>query len=94
MSNKFKFKGIIEEATRGGAIIRVPIDIKKEYNKGRLKVNVTFDDEPYKGSIVNMGLKNDDGSTCYIIGILKDIRKKINKNIGDEVEVVVEVLSD
>ena len=32
---------------------------------------------------------NDDGSVCYIIGILKDIRKKINKQAGEMIEVVV-----
>ena len=33
-----------------------------------------FDGIPYDGSIVNMGVKNPDGSVCYIIGILKSIR--------------------
>ena len=27
------------------------------------------DGEPYSGSIGNMGLKNDDGSVCHLIGI-------------------------
>lgn len=51
------------------AYVRVPINIKKEYGKGRLKVEATFDGEPYSGSVVNMGVKNADGSVCYIIGI-------------------------
>ena len=67
----------------------VPIDIKKEYGKGRLKVQATFDGEPYSGSVVNMGVKNDDGSVCYIIGIPQAIRKKIDKTFGDKVEVVL-----
>ena len=40
-----------------------------------MKVHATFDGypshglEPYDGSIVNMGVKNADGTICYIIGI-------------------------
>ena len=48
-----------------------------------------FDGEPYEGSVVNMGVKNEDGSICYIIGIRKDIRKKIGKEPGDTVEVII-----
>ncbi len=71
------------------AYVRVPIDIKKEYGKGRLKVQATFDGEPYIGSVVNMGVKNADGRVCYIIGITQAIRKKIGKTFGDKVEVVL-----
>ena len=70
-----------------GAYIVFPYDLKKEFGKGRLKVHAEFDGEPYDGSIVNMGLKNKDGSICYILGILKEIRKKINKGPGDKVKV-------
>jgi citrate lyase gamma subunit len=34
-------------------------------------------------------MKNEDGSICYIIGILKDIRKKINKQFGDKIKVTI-----
>lgn len=44
---------------------------------------------PYDGSIVNMGIKNADGSICYIIGMLKSIREQLGKSEGDEVEVTV-----
>ena len=54
-----------------------------------MKAEITFDGEPYSGSIVNMGLKNDDGSVCYIIGIRKDIQLKIGKQPGDTVKVTV-----
>ena len=70
-----------------GAYVIFPYDLKKEFGKGRLKVHAEFDGEPYDGSIVNMGIKNDDGSICYILGILKEIRKKINKGPGDKVKV-------
>jgi hypothetical protein len=36
-----------------------------------------------------MGVKNKDGSVCYIIGVRKDIRAKIGKQPGDAVKVTV-----
>jgi hypothetical protein len=72
-----------------GAYIEFPYDIKKEFGKGRVKVDAQFDGELYSGSIVNMGIKNTDGSICYIIGIRKDIRKKINKQAGENIKVII-----
>lgn len=92
MSRKvYEFQAVIEPVPdKGGAYIRFPYDIREEFGKGRVKVNVTFDGEPYCGSIVNMGVKNADGSVCYILGVRKDIRGKIGKQPGDEVSVSVE----
>jgi hypothetical protein len=72
-----------------GAYVEFPYDIKTEFGKGRVKVHAFFDGEPYDGSIVNMGIKNTDGSICYIIGLRKDIRKKIGKQPGDYVKVTI-----
>ena len=69
------------------AYIMVPVDIRKEYGKGRIKVKATFDGEPCSGSVVNMGVKDADGNVCYIIGITKALRQKIGKTFGDSVEV-------
>lgn len=55
---------IIPVADKGGAYVVFPWDIRKEFGKGRVKVHATFDGEPYDGSIVNMGIKNRDGSIC------------------------------
>jgi len=74
---------------KGGAYVSFPYDVRVEFGKGRVKVYATFDGEPYEGSIVNMGVKNADGSVCYIIGILKDIRSKIGKQAGDMVKVTI-----
>ncbi len=70
-----------------GAYIEFPYDLKKECGKGRIKVYAEFDGEGYEGSIVNMGLKNNDGSICYIIGVRQDIRRRINKTYGDKINV-------
>lgn len=74
---------------KGGAYVKFPYDIRKEFGCARVKVHVTFDGIPYDGSIVNMGIKNSDGSICYIIGILKKIREQLGKTEGDEVEITV-----
>ena len=91
MNNKtYEYESLICEADqKGGAYVIFPYDIRKEFGKGRVKAYVTFDGEPYEGSIVNMGIKNADGSICYLIGIRKDIRTKIGKQPGDRVRVTV-----
>lgn len=89
----YLFDAVIEPVpNKGGAYVRFPYDIRKEFGKGRVKVEITFDGEPYSGSIVNMGVKNEDGSVCYIIGVRKDIRDKIGKQPGDIVTVTVKAL--
>ena len=39
-----------------------------------------------------MGVKNEDGSVCYIIGIRKEIRNKIGKQPGDMVLVTAKAI--
>lgn len=73
----------------GGAYVIFPWNIKEEFDRGRVKVLALFDNEPYQGGIVNMGVKNEDGSICYIIGIPKRIRNKINKGDLDLVHVII-----
>ena len=87
----YEYDAIIQSSAsgRGGALVPFPFDIRAEFGKGRVKVHATFDGEPYDGSVVNMGVKNADGSICYIIGILKDIRNKIGKQPGDSVHVTI-----
>lgn len=80
----YEFKAIIKKVPDiDGAYIDFPFDVRKEFNKGRVKVHATFDGYKYNGSLVRMGTKN------HIIGIRKDIRKSINKQAGDEIEVTI-----
>lgn len=74
---------------KGGAYTIFPYNIREEFNKGRVKVHVTFDGYDYDGSIVNMGIKDEFDQVVYIIGIKKDIQKAINKTIGDTVEITL-----
>ena len=89
-SKTYKFDAIICKVPDiDGAYIEFPYDLKAEFGKGRVKVHATFDGVPYDGSIVNMGVKNADGSVCYIIGLRKDIRTRIGKQPGDGVHVTI-----
>ncbi len=47
---------------KGGAYIVFPYDVRVEFGTGRRRVHASFDGIPYDGSLVNMGLKNPDGS--------------------------------
>lgn len=86
----YEYDAVIQKVhDQDGAYVIFPYDVREEFKKGRVKVHATFDGEPYDGSIVNMGVKNDDGSICYIIGIRKDIREKIGKQPGDTVKVTI-----
>ncbi|MCJ0572068.1 DUF1905 domain-containing protein [Enterococcus cecorum] len=81
----YQFTSVIEasEVGKGGAYVRVPVNIKEYFGKGRLKVRVYFETVYYEGSIVNMEVKNPDGSVCYILGVRKDIREELQKDVGD-----------
>lgn len=41
-----------------------------------------------------MGVKNPDGSVCYVIGVLKAIRQKLGKADGETIRVAVEIRED
>ena len=79
-----------EEPDSGGAWVAFPYDIRQLFGKGRVKVHASFDGIPYDGSIVNMGVKNADGSICYVIGVRKAIREALGKGEGDTLHVVIE----
>ena len=55
---------LVEDPEDGGAYVAFPWDIRAVFGKGRVKVHAAFDGVPYDGQIVNMGVKNPDGSVC------------------------------
>ena len=88
---QYEFDAILHELPdSGGAYVVFPWDIRQEFGKGRIKVHSEFDGIPYEGSVVNMGLKNEDGTVCYVIGVLKSIRKALNKTDGDMIHVIIQ----
>ena len=89
MMKKYEFDAVLNELSDGGAYVKFPWDVRSEFGHGRVKVHAEFDGVPYDGSIVNMGVRNEDGSVCYIIGVLKSIRLKLGKHDGDMLHVVI-----
>ena len=89
---RYEYDAILHEVPEnGGAYVAFPWDIRADFGMGRVKVHASFDGVPYDGSVVNMGVKNPDGSVCYIIGVTKAIRTALGKHDGDTIRVVIEL---
>lgn len=90
MKEVYEFDARLHEIPeKGGAYIIFPLDIKEEFGKGRLKVMAWFDGIEYEGSIENMGIKDEAGNICYILGVKKSIRQTLRKRDGDILHVIV-----
>lgn len=80
----YEFDAVIQKVPDiDGAYVEFPFDVRKEFGKGRVKVNAEFDGVPYQGSLVKMKTVN------HIIGIRKDIRAAIGKQAGDTIRVKI-----
>ncbi len=80
---EYSFRARIEAGDGGGAWVKIPFDVRKEFGTaGQVKVRSTFDGHPYRGSIAPMA------RGCHVLGIRKSIREAIEKTIGDTVAVV------
>ncbi len=71
------------------AYIVVPVDIRKECGSGRWKVDALLDGVLYRGSVVNMGVKDEKGEILYVLGVPKAIRKQTGREPGDLVRVTL-----
>lgn len=81
----YKFEAIIQQVeNKDATFIEIPFDVEKEFGSKRVKIKAKFDNVDYRGSIVRMGMP------CFMIGLTKEIRKKIGKGIGDTVSVEIE----
>jgi hypothetical protein len=88
MSEKiYQFEAVIQnggEKWPEAACVSLPFSVEEEFGtKGQVKVKATFDGEPYRGSIANMG-------TGHILILRNDIRAAIGKSHGDTVTVTVQ----
>jgi hypothetical protein len=84
---KHVFEAILEKPDNKMdiAYVAIPFDVEGEYGtKGQVKVKATFDGYEYRGVIANMG------TGCHIIGLRKDVRAAIGKQVGDSVKVTIE----
>jgi len=84
MSEKRTFRAIIESAGGGGAYVSIPFDVEQVYGRKRVQVQATIDGEPYRSTLLRMG------TPSHFLIVLKEIREKIGKGVGDEVEVILE----
>ena len=90
--NRYEYDTILHVENDGGAYVAFPWDLRAEFGKGRVKVHARFDGISYDGSIVNMGVKNPDGTVCWIIGVQKAIRTRLGKGDGDSIHVLIEAV--
>jgi hypothetical protein len=82
----FKFRAkLIQHKNMDATYVIFPYDVKENFDVARVKVKVKFDGEQYRGSLVPMGLKEG-----YPLLLRKDIRTKINKSVGDFVDIELE----
>jgi Domain of unknown function (DUF1905)/Bacteriocin-protection, YdeI or OmpD-Associated len=84
MNREHAFRAIIEGGGAGWAYVRIPFDVETAFGKKRVPVRATIDGEEYRGSLMRMG------GPEHTLVILKEIQVKIGKEVGDEVEVVLE----
>ena len=85
MKQPHRFRAVVEDAGHGGAFITIPFNVEQVFGKKRVKVKATLDGEPYRGPLVRMG------GACHVLGVRKEIREKIGKTFGDEIDIVLEV---
>ena len=89
MDKAYTFDAILHEEADGGAYIIFPYDLRQTFGKGRVQVHAEFNGIPYDGSIVNMGLKDENGNIRYVLGVPKAIRKKLGVADGDSLHVKI-----
>lgn len=83
---KFKAELIGTPESPEGGYVYFPFSVEELFGvKGRVPIKATFNGIPYTGSMVKYG------SSKHMILMLKSIRKQINKNIGDLIDVTVEL---
>lgn len=84
MTKTYQFHAVIEDAGGGGAYVTIPFDVEETFSKKRVKIKAIIDGEAYRGTLVRMG------GPQHLLPVLKEIRNRIGKNIGDDVFVELE----
>ena len=85
MQPEHEFEAVLEAGDGdGGVFVVLPFSVPEVYGtRGRVPVQATFDGYPYHGSITPLG----DG--YHALHVLKQIRRAIDKTIGDTVRVAL-----
>ncbi len=86
MNDLLEFDAVLDAVEGIEALsVNFPYDVQEVYGvRGQVKVKVTYDGVPYRGSLAKMG------HHCHFLLVRKDIRKLIGKNAGDTVRVTVQ----
>lgn len=83
---KYEFVGIIQKHEGiNAAFVEFPYNVEKEFGqRGMVKVKITAEGYTWRSSLAKMG------QGCHWIGLTQAVRKIINKNPGDKVQLIVE----
>jgi Bacteriocin-protection, YdeI or OmpD-Associated/Domain of unknown function (DUF1905) len=79
-----RFRGVIEAAGRGGATVPLPFDPKGVFGKARAPVRGTVNGAPFRSTVAIYG------GVAYL-GVTKGLREEAGADIGDEVDVEIEL---
>lgn len=83
-SDERSFHAEIVAGRGGGALVEIPLSVRDAYGSaGRVRVRATFDGHTYRGSLAPLG------RGVHVLGIRKDIRAAIGKDVGDRVLVTL-----
>ena len=86
MSGRREFDAEIEAGRGGGALVEIPFPVRDVFGTGgQVRVKATFDGHAYRGSLAPMG------GGVHILGIRKEVREAIGKDVGDRVHVAIEL---
>ena len=79
-----RFDAEILAGRGGGALVEIPFSVPDTYGTGgQVKVVATFDGHEYRGSLAPMG------GGVHVLGVRKDVRSALGKDIGDRVTVTL-----
>lgn len=85
MQPEHDFEAILEAGDGdGGVFVVLPFSVPEAYGtRGRMPVQATFDGYPYQGSVTPLG------NGHHALHVLKQIRKAVDKTIGDTIRVTL-----
>ena len=79
-----RFRGTIEAARGGGAVVPLPFDARDAFGKARAPIRGTVNGETFRSTVAV------HGGVSYL-GVPKALRAAAGADVGDEVEVEVEL---
>lgn len=80
-----KFEAPLMLMEKGGAYVEIPFDVEKEFGSKRPKIKALINKIEYRGLLVKMK------TPCHILGVLKEIREKLNIQENDLLQIEVQL---